>query len=71
MPPEHRAFISHLESPAVLSSTSSSRGGGGGLQGNTGQQHSSFLSLRNLAREGPPSLRDAYNEAVHQLEKFR
>jgi hypothetical protein len=68
MPPAHRAFIAHLESPSVCDTTSD---GGGFHAPAAGQQHSSFLALRTLAAQGGSSLKEAYNETVLQLEKFR
>lgn len=67
MPPAHRAFIAHLEAKSSSSAVP------GNQLSETGQQQQHSSSVRSLALKSSSSspLREAYNEAVHQLEKFR
>jgi indoleamine 2,3-dioxygenase len=59
MPPAHRAFLASLCAPAAGSCSAAGSSGGGGVRGMCAGAASSS------------ALRDAYNEAVQQLTRFR
>ncbi|KXZ50994.1 IDO protein [Gonium pectorale] len=70
MPPHHRAFLADLEEPnrqqPAAAATASGGGGGGRPRANV----RSFVQSASGAAGGG-ELRDAYNGAVAELERFR